>query len=56
MRAVWPGFNHRNISPQAMTYFSTAFPISPVDRRLLAGRYIDPIIAGESQASAHLPD
>jgi len=56
LRAVWPGFNHRNISPQAMTYFSTAFPISPVDRRLLAGRYIEPIIGGESQAPAHLPD
>jgi hypothetical protein len=48
LRVVWPGFYHRNISPAALTYFSTAFPITAVDRKLLAGRYVDPVIGGPS--------
>ena len=44
LRAVWPGFYHRNIGPEALAYFGETFPIAEEDRRLLVERYIDPVI------------
>ena len=44
LRSVWPGFYHRNLAPDVRAYFEATFPITPSDRRLLAHRYIDPIL------------
>jgi hypothetical protein len=44
LRSVWPGFYHRNLAPDVRAYFEATFPITASDRRLLAHRYIDPIL------------
>jgi hypothetical protein len=44
LRAVWPGFDHRNIGREARAYFGETFPIREDDRQLLVERYILPII------------
>lgn len=44
IRAIWPGFYHRNIAPEVVIYFERVFPISPEDRRVLAQRYLLPLI------------
>lgn len=44
LRSVWPGFYHRNLAPDVRAYFEATFPITASDRRLLANRYIDPIL------------
>ena len=44
LRSVWPGFYHRNLAPDVRAYFEATFPITVSDRRLLAHRYIDPIL------------
>ncbi|HSQ70218.1 MAG TPA: hypothetical protein VLM41_09045 [Steroidobacteraceae bacterium] len=50
LRAVWPGYNHRNIAPDVREYFAKTFPITPADRELLAQRYLAPVIAGPGPA------
>jgi hypothetical protein len=50
LRAVWPGYNHRNIGPDVREYFAQTFPITPADRELLAQRYLAPVIAGGTPA------
>ncbi len=44
IRAIWPGFFHRNIAPDVTAYFEDVFPISREDRRFLARRYLSPIV------------
>ena len=44
LRSVWPTFYHRHLAPDIRAYFETAFPITESDRRLIAGRYIEPIV------------
>lgn len=44
LREIWPGFFHRNIASDVMTYFGNVFPISPENRRFLARRYLFPIV------------
>ena len=44
LRAIWPGFNHRNIAPETRAFFAKTFPISAEDQALLVRRYIDPVI------------
>ncbi len=44
LRAGWPTFYHRNLAPDIRAYFETTFPIAESDRRLLAERYIEPIV------------
>jgi len=44
LRSVWPGFYHRNLAPDVRAYFEATFHITASDRRLLANRYIDPIL------------
>lgn len=46
LRAVWPGFNHRNIAPDVRAYFRETLPIAPADRDELVLRYLQPILAG----------
>ncbi len=48
LRAIWPAFYHRNQAPDVRCYFEETFPISASDWRLLAERYLVPVI----QASA----
>jgi hypothetical protein len=45
LRAIWPGFYHRNLGPEARAYFAKTFPIAPADRDALVRRYVLPIIA-----------
>ena len=49
LRAVWPTFYHRNLAPDIRAHFETTFPITESDRRLLAERYIEPIVANPSR-------
>jgi len=44
LRAIWPGFYHRNLGADARAYFAETFPIAQADRDLLVRRYILPII------------
>jgi hypothetical protein len=44
LRAIWPGFYHRNLASDVRTYFEATFPITEKDRRALAKRYLDPIM------------
>jgi hypothetical protein len=44
LRAIWPGFNHRNIAPDTRAFFAKTFPIAPADREVMVRRYIEPII------------
>ncbi len=45
LRAVWPTFYHRNLAADIRAYFEMTFPIAETDRRFLAERYIEPIVA-----------
>lgn len=47
LREIWPGFYHRNIAPEVVTYFKQLFPILPEDRRALAERYMLPLIGSQ---------
>ena len=51
LRAVWPGFDHRNIGKEARAYFGQTFPIREDDRQLLVERYILPIIERQEEAA-----
>lgn len=44
LRAVWPGFYHRNIGKEVRACFGETFPIREDDRQLLVERYILPIV------------
>jgi len=44
LRAIWPGFYHRNLATDVRTYFTETFPISAADREALVRRYVLPII------------
>jgi hypothetical protein len=44
LRAIWPGFNHRNIASDTRAFFAQTFPISAEDQAILVRRYIDPVI------------
>ena len=50
LRAVWPTFYHRNLASDIRAYFERTFPITESDRRLLAERYIAPIVASASRS------
>lgn len=45
LRAIWPGFCHRNLGPDARAYFAETFPMPPADRDALVRRYLLPIIS-----------
>ena len=51
LREVWPGYEPRNIAPDARAFFATTFPIAAADREFLVQRYLAPII-GRPAASA----
>jgi hypothetical protein len=44
LRSIWPGFDYRNIGPEARAYFAATFPVLPSDREAMARRYIEPIV------------
>ena len=44
LRAIWPGFYHRNLATDVRAYFTETFPISSADRESLVRRYVRPII------------
>lgn len=46
LRSICPGFYHRNLAPEVRDYFEETCPITSSDRRVLADRYIHPIILG----------
>ena len=45
LRAIWPGFYHRNLGAEARAYFAETFPIAPADRDVLVRRYMLPVIS-----------
>ncbi len=44
LRAIWPGFYHRNLAPDVRAYFGETLPMAAADREALVRRYVLPII------------
>lgn len=48
LREIWPDFYHRNIDGDVRSYMEATFPVSEADRKVLAERYIGPILEPET--------